>query len=194
MLGINRALNKQKNFNESAGVYKVKIKPCIFLSHRSLDKKMVIKIGDYINTAGIDTYLDVNDENLQNADLKNDDEKVTECIQKGVSTSTHIMCLISPVTVESWWVPYEVGYGDRADKHLCSFILRSINEKDLPSYIKAKILLHGISDLNTYLQNIALAYSMQPQLIDEGTSIYGPSGPKIQKASTVHPLYNYFKL
>ena len=32
--------------------------PCIFLSHRRCDKAAVKKIGDYIQNAGINIYLD----------------------------------------------------------------------------------------------------------------------------------------
>ena len=112
--GINRALNNiSKSLNESVK-FASKNKPCVFLSHRSLDKDMVEEIGKYIMKAGLDIYLDKYDEELQRADKGKNDKLITECIQKGISESTHIMCLLSPNTINSWWVPYEIGYADKS--------------------------------------------------------------------------------
>ena len=104
MAGINRALYEQRHLAKAGN-------PCIFLSHISVDKPSAIEIGNYITKLGdIDIYLDMNDEELQNAVSANDPAGLAQFIERGLSYSTHIMCLVSADTVRSWWVPYELGF------------------------------------------------------------------------------------
>ncbi len=113
MAGTNLATINQ-NFIVNTSLYE---KPCIFLSHISSDKDDVEKIDAYIRTKwDINTYFDKNDTDLQNAVYEGDAEKITACIEKGISNSVHLMCLYSNNTVFSWWVSYEVGYAKKSSK------------------------------------------------------------------------------
>ena len=158
MAGINRALPlvgteaeafKLKSMFESAD----QNKPCIFLSHISVDKEVVETIAEYImEKADIDVYLDIYDEDLQRAVEGGDSIKITELIEKGISKSSHAMCLISEETINSWWVPYELGYAKSSGKKISSLKLnRSI---DLPDFLKIGELIHGIKSLNEYIKNV----------------------------------------
>ena len=192
--GENRALNSiYKSVNEQYSM--ASKKPCIFLSHRSLDKIMVEKIGKYIMDAGFDIYLDKYDEELQKADELGNDKKVTECIQKGLEGCTHVLCLISPTTVGSWWVPYEIGYGEKSKKEIVSLQLKSIPDKNIPAYIRIRTCLGGINALNDYLQKSiskhtgSIAKSFSAWNKDE---YYQSSEASIiQESSIWHPLKDY---
>jgi len=135
--------------------------PCIFLSHKSIDKKITKAIGDYICKAGINIYLDEYDEKLQSATYKNDSEKIVECIQNGLAKSTHVLCILSEETVKSWWVPYEIGYGDNLEKNIASIRLNNISKKAIPEYLHIHDILDNIGDLNKYLKNVAKSQKMQ---------------------------------
>lgn len=147
MAGINRALTESRvlaKSNESAG------RPCIFLSHISVDKRSAIEIGNYITARGdIDIYLDINDYALQMAAQANDAARVTEFIEKGLSHSSHIMCLVSANTVNSWWVPYELGFAKKAAKHLATLKLKG--DASLPDFLKMSEIILGTKGLNEYL-------------------------------------------
>lgn len=193
--GINRALIVNKSFNQHYTTASLR-KPCIFLSHRSLDKDMVREIGKYITKAGIDIYLDENDQELQNADAEGNDRKVTQCIQKGIEESTHVLCLLSPSTIsaESWWVPYEIGFGERGKKDICSLKLKPLNENLIPSYLKIRRWLKGIHDLNAYLQEI----NNKNNYVIKSFSKYNDSQYKLYNDSAIleesvsfHPLKDY---
>lgn len=188
---IYKSLNEQKNFAS-------KSKPCIFLSHRSLDKDMVEEIGNYIINAGIDIYLDKYDEELQRADKINDDKRITECIQKGISKSTHLMCLLSKNTVDSWWVPYEIGYADNSGNiNICSLKLKELPEKSIPSYIKINQCLSGIHSLNEYLKEIIKQYgdgsfkSFSRYQNEQYRSFQSAS--IIEESFSLHPLSKYLE-
>jgi hypothetical protein len=95
------------------------------LSHISIDKSSATAIGEYITRYGdIDIYLDVNDPDLQSAVLTNDAALMTRFIERGLSRSTHVMCLVSVDTVRSGWVPYELGFAKNAGKHLSTLKLK----------------------------------------------------------------------
>src|SRR5580692_6353605 len=114
MAGINRALYENRHLakaNDSLN------KPCIFLSHISIDKLAALEIGNYISRQGdIDIYLDISDDELQDAVSAGNALGITQFIERGLSHSSHIMCLVSPSTVTSWWVPYELGFAKNAGK------------------------------------------------------------------------------
>lgn len=186
MAGVNRALYKNnKIILEQFAATK---KPCIFLSHRSLDKDMVEKISNYIKSLEIDVYFDKDDEVLQTADLMENDKLITECIQKGLQESTHIMCILSETTISSWWVPYEIGYGENLAREIVSIKLANLREENVPSYLKIRSCLNGWMDLEIYLDNIIRKYG----ILNE--SAYSIHKNKIYAFSSGnnHPLSKYF--
>ena len=129
MAGINRALplptmDSAYQFNNN---YSSKDKPCIFLSHISIDKEAVKRIAKYImEKANIDVYLDIHDDALQKAVEEGDPQKITALIERGIFSSTHAMCLISKKTIGSWWVPYELGYAKKSGKKISSLKLKAL--------------------------------------------------------------------
>lgn len=160
-MAINRAESQYitKNFSEFAEVNNAASK-CIFLSHKTEDKAIAIKIGEYILKAGIDIYLDIRDSGLQGAVERNDDTNIVKYIEKGIQTSTHIMCIISEKTQISWWVPYEIGYAKKAFKGISSLKLKTVSS--LPSFLKIEKQIINIKVLNEYLKelnNVALTES-----------------------------------
>ena len=72
MAGINRALYENRHLAKAN-------KPCIFLSHISVDKSSATAIGTYITKHGdIDIYLDVDDSDLQNAVSRGDPANIDQ--------------------------------------------------------------------------------------------------------------------
>ena len=181
--GINIAENVNKSYNSTT--FASEKKPVVFLSHKSEDKEFVEAIGIYIMNAGIDIYLDKNDFNLQKATQTNDPKEVTKCIEKGISNSDYILCFASKNTVKSWWVPYEIGYGKRADKEIATLLRIDVNE--IPEYLKIEEVLDDISDLNNFIKRIANNNSI---ILLEGTIDY-QYNDYIKKASDSHQLSKY---
>jgi len=144
--GINRALYEHRHLAKAS-------QPCIFLSHISVDKSSAIAIGNYITKQGdIDIYVDLNDEELQQAVNRDDPNGITKFVEQGLSSSTHIMCLISAATVRSWWVPYELGFAKNAGKHLSTLKLKG--EIALPAYLQISEIILGTKSLNNYLTRV----------------------------------------
>ena len=144
----------------------VKTRPCVFISHKREDKDACIIIGNYIKNAGIDYYLDIEDNNLQSASNSNDPIKITESIKEGIKNSSHMLVVVSEKTYKSLWVPFEVGYGHASildqDKlniesnkiKLSVLTLKDIAEASLPDYLQVGYIIKGTKSLNTYINKI----------------------------------------
>ncbi len=146
---------------------------CIFISHKQEDSEAAKKIADYIiERAGVDVYLDQNDYGLQHAVRWGNDEQIVRYIERGLNKSTHLLCLISDKTKESWWVPYEVGYAKSSQKDILSLKLKNVT--DIPSFLKIEKVLSGTRSLNSYLENIRNPYNYL-----------------ISYSESKHPLDNY---
>jgi hypothetical protein len=89
-----------------------------------------------------------------------------------------MLCIISPNTLSSKWVPFEVGYGyDRTD--LATLTLKGIKSSDLPDYIKTKPIIRDIYDINRFIKNNGNQYKM----ILETKTLSN------DYKSSLHPLY-----
>jgi hypothetical protein len=157
---------------------------CIFLSYTSEDRKTVMTIGEYIQNAGFDIYLDVYDEELQQAVSHEDPSAITKNIENGLSVSSDIFCIVSEKTVKSWWVPYEIGFGKRAGKSLATLALK--DTVTIPSYLEITQILRGTKSLNKYLNEIGKKSNI---LLESITTFTEKNSHYIQN----HPLDNYLK-
>lgn len=150
MTGINRALKlneSQAGINLSASV------KCVFISHHKSDMEYCKKVAAYIMNAGIDVYLDEYDCDLKHQVQTNNPAGVVRCIKKGINNSTHMLCVLSPRTIDSKWVPWEIGYA--YDKiTIGALTLKGIPEATLPDYIKTVPIVRGTKSLNDYLSKI----------------------------------------
>tara|TARA_R110002020_G_scaffold185364_2_gene382923 strand:- start:2341 stop:2889 length:549 start_codon:yes stop_codon:yes gene_type:complete len=156
MAGINRAYNVNKSESRSN---LLQGKECVFISHHKSDLDDCKKIADYLMKANIDVYLDEYDYDLKEQVQKQNPKGVVNCISKGISNSTHMLCVLSSQTIYSKWVPWELGYGyDKTD--LGAITLKGIAEASLPDYLKTVRLIRGTQSLNQYISDV-LGYSKE---------------------------------
>ena len=144
----------------------VRERPCVFLSHKREDKDACKRIASYFRDAGIDYYLDEEDNALQQAASISDPIKITESIKAGIRSSSHMMVVVSDKTYKSLWVPFEVGYGHASilDQEklelyenrikLSVLTLKDIAEKTLPDYLQVGYVIKGTKSLNEYISKI----------------------------------------
>jgi hypothetical protein len=177
MSGINRALKNNKglfsSFRKNSGIN------CVFLSHQQKDKNTCKKIADYLLNANIDVYFDEYDDDLKDFRQTNNPQGVVDSIRGGINNSSHMLVIVSPNTIQSRWVPWEIGYGyDKTD--LGVLTLKGIQDNDLPDYLKTTRVLRGTKSLNSYLagltgiyesymerQNLIINYNQQFHPLDD---------------------------
>lgn len=125
---------------------------CVFISHQQKDKDEAKKIADYLKNAGIDVYFDEYDGDLRIHRQSNDAKAVTNSIKEGINNSSHM--LISPNTMYSTWVPFEIGYGyDKTE--LFVLCLKGISKGALPDYAKTATTIRDIYDLNKFIGSVS---------------------------------------
>lgn len=84
----------------------------------------------------------------------NDAKAVTNSIRKGINNSSHMLVLVSPNTLYSTWVPFEIGYGyDKTD--LYTLCLKGIPKGGLPEYLRAGKIIRDIWDINSFISNVS---------------------------------------
>lgn len=126
----------------------------VFISHQKEDKPSAKEIANFLISMGIEVYFDQFDKELQDALNRNDAKGVVHAIKNGVKQSTHMLVLISPNTLSSKWVPYEIGYGE--DKiPLKGLTLKGIGNSQIPEYLKTIPLIRNINDIDNYAQTFA---------------------------------------
>jgi len=126
---------------------------CVFISYQQKDKEQAIKVADYLQNAGIDVYFDQFDKELRIHHQANNPKKVTESICNGINNSSHMLVIVSPNTINSSWVPFEIGYGfEKTD--LSVLCLKGIPKGSLPEYIRTAPIIRDIYDLNLKMSAI----------------------------------------
>lgn len=150
-----RGINRATYFNKSVIQEHLSARQtCVFISHQQQDKAQAQKIAAYIEGAGIDVYFDENDNDLRLYRETNNPKGVVNSIKAGINKSTHMLCLLSPNTLNSKWVPYEIGYGTEKT-HLAVLTLKNVPENEISDYVKAAdYVLRGTKTLNGYLAMI----------------------------------------
>jgi len=152
---------------------------CVFISHKREDTAACEQIANYIMDAGIDVYFDKYDKTLSQLVREGNPNKVTERIQEGIENSSHMLCVVSPATVRSYWVPFEVGYGYRRVA-LGILTLKGVSDADLPDYMKTTAVIRGTQSLNEFISRL-----LGPQ-----RTILESRGTITKNAASPHPLDN----
>lgn len=177
MAGINRAAKLNRTFSatrKSAGIL------CVFLCHQQKDKEICRKIADYLIAANIDVYYDEYDEDLKYYRQTSRPQGVVDSIRTGINNSSHMLVVVSPNTMYSSWVPWEVGYGYETTS-LGVLTLKGIKDENLPDYLKTTLIIRGTKSLNEYLSKITGRIQSLMESLD------------LIKSHTMgtHPLDNY---
>ncbi|WP_109437280.1 toll/interleukin-1 receptor domain-containing protein [Aquimarina sp. AU119] len=126
---------------------------CVFISYQNKDKTEAKKIADYLISAGINVYFDEYDGDLKSSNQSSNPNNVTESLCKGINNSSHMLVVVSPSTIISKWVPFEIGYGyDKTD--LSVLCLKGIPKGGLPEYIRTAKIIRDLWDLKLKLRNM----------------------------------------
>jgi hypothetical protein len=182
---LKRGINKAKiSLVEQALYEPISNSICFFISYRRDDKQAAREISNYINKAGFSTYFDEDDDCLSSAIENYNSKAITACIQLGLNQSSHIICIVSNKTKESWWVPYEIGYATKCESSILTLKLKG--DYILPDYLKISHIILGTKSLNEYLQSLIKRHLVESIYSDKIFQNY------LTKESTQHhPLDPY---
>ena len=115
----------------------------VFISYKHVDRELAIRINNRLNSEGINTYLDVLDNESQST------ENITAVITKNIAECTHLIAIVSHETASSWWVPFEIGEATISTKRIASF--RS-GYSLLPEYLDMWPKMESIQHLSLFIE------------------------------------------
>ncbi len=128
-------------------------KICFFISHKEEDVDAAIALGEHImNDFGYNIYLDIFDRRLQEADRMGNVDGVSDAIHDGIVFASHLLCIISAKSKDSWWIPYEIGFAKAKGVKVSSIKIKQ--NEFLPSYLRVSDspVFESISELDAYLE------------------------------------------
>lgn len=101
----------------------------IFISHKKEDLELAIDIGrEVAKRTKIPCYVDELDSNIEN-----DSADLAVYIQEIIHRCQSLLAIISHHTINSWWVPLEIGVALENKKYISSY--KKSDGTMLPSYL-----------------------------------------------------------
>ena len=155
-------------------VDRLSIGTCVFVSHQYADLAVAVEVGNQLKTLEIDIWLDADDFASQQAVKSNDEPKLAEAIEWGLSNCTHLLAVISPKTRGSWWVPFEIGSVRGRSKPLAFLVHKDVS--DLPAYLTFGRKILDQSDFYKWAREISSNISLTE------------SKATVQKSASWNPL------
>lgn len=150
---------------------KERSKMCFFISHKEEDADAAIALGKHImEDFGFNIYLDIYDNELQQADKNNDPEGVVNAIHKGIQYASHLLCVVTEKSRTSWWIPYEIGFAQANCVKTSSIKIKQ--SEYLPTYLRVNNspVFLTIGELDDYLNKNKVYGGLFSQNITEATN------------------------
>ena len=120
----------------------------VFVSHKSDDEEKAREVAACINSYGLRPWLDVTD--LRDHE---DDDAMVDRIEAAISRSFSLMAVVTDVTNESWWVPFEIGVAYDMQKQLASYC-EAQEEVEMPSFLWRWPLVQDHDDLHEWCRRM----------------------------------------
>ena len=137
-------------FMETAGEREISLREAVqerlewdvFVSHKSDDIRQALDLARVIQSEGLSSWVDVLDPNVTG-----DGSMLDDYIEHVLSRTFSLLALVTDVTHESWWVPFEIGLAFELRRYLSSFAKRNVQ---LPSFLEKHPRLAAHQDLKRW--------------------------------------------
>lgn len=129
----------------------IKRNQCVFISHKKEDAPFCRAIANYLMEIGIDVYFDEYDKSIN----LRDPHSVVRSIERGLRASSYLLCVATPNTFKSKWVPWEIGNGFA--KGLPLYVLKAKalpKTEPVPEYMCVATYLTGWNDLKKIIDTL----------------------------------------
>ena len=110
--------------------------PNVFMSYSHVDAVLATELGSAIDHVGITYFRDIKDINWG--------ERIDAAVQTALEDSNALLVIISPGSLKSLWVPYEIGYFAALKRLILPYLTHPSLE--LPSYIANLKHVGAVSD------------------------------------------------
>jgi hypothetical protein len=108
----------------------------VFISYSHVDSNMAHELGSAIEHLGITYFHDVKHISWG--------ERIEAAVQAALDNSNSLLVIISPASLKSLWVPYEIGYFSALKRPILPFLTHPSLE--LPAYISNLKHVYTVSE------------------------------------------------
>lgn len=151
----------------------------VFISHKSADMDKAERHARDLKQRGFDVYLDKYDPVI----------KVTKDralhIKTEIDKSTDLLVVITEITQESWWVPFEVGLSTASDMRIASIVYKK--SANLPSFLRKWPVIDSSGKYAEYLKELEKNKS---ELIEEMVNFSNESAKVIASTMTKSQMFH----
>ena len=116
----------------------------VFISHSSSDNWVARKISDDLTKIGIETFLDEKD--IETG------ESIDDKIKSQLTNCDEILILLSPSSLNSFWVFIEIGGASVLKKRIVTVLL-NVGTNEVPAPL-TKYLARDINDIDKYYEEL----------------------------------------
>lgn len=133
-----------------------------FISYSSKDSELADEVAAMLEELGMPYFRDAKD--IQIGD------DIPAAVTLGLKACTHILVLLSPASLKSHWVPYELGQAKARGITIVPYLQHP--DLDIPGYIRNMLHVARLKDLRTQL--LRLAAKPQPSTaISRESRVFG---------------------
>lgn len=112
----------------------------VFISYSHTDSAVADSISQALQELGVDYFRDV--KNIELGD------PISASVREGLQNASAIIVIISPASLKSQWVAYEVGFGTASNKRVMPFLTHP--SLDLPSFMSDLLYAKSIEELSEF--------------------------------------------
>lgn len=117
----------------------------VFISYAHEDSDLVDQLCDRLATAGLQFFRDTKNISWGG--------RISSDVQRSLEQAGGVVVIVSPASVKSQWVPYEVGYATALRKPILPFLTHP--SIDLPGYLKDLRFITDINQIGTFIGQVS---------------------------------------
>jgi hypothetical protein len=114
----------------------------VFISYSNVDEGFAKQLTHILDGIGIEYFLD-------SKDIKVSDS-ISDKVRKGLSACSAVVVIISPASLKSQWVPYEIGHATALGKKIIPLLTHPSLE--VPTYLHDLKYTTHLEDVKEYLK------------------------------------------
>jgi len=130
----------------------------VFISYSHIDAKIVQELTCLLKEIGVNFFLDSKDINWG--------ASITTKVHKGLADSSALIVVLSPASLKSQWVPYEIGYANAFGVTILPFLTHP--SLDVPLYMKELKFVSNLDDVKRYFSESEVPLSPVERYLLEG--------------------------
>lgn len=112
----------------------------VFVSYSHVDSIVANQIADVLTRAAVDYFRDVKDMDWG--------DRIETGVQTALEDANALLVVVSPASLKSAWVPYEIGYFSALKRRILPFLVHP--SLDVPTYLSALKHASSIEEVERY--------------------------------------------